>query len=197
MKPLRSGFGTFFCLFWLAALVWSCQSSPSEETSIVTPAGDTLVGPGAYNDYLVGKQEQIILGITRLGSTFQTFDSTQILGAYDGLQQEINKAIGDVESLEAFEGDSILKPATLRLFRFYEDVSDNEYQKITSIILQGPNGITQSDLQTIDSLTQAIAQAEIRVDSLFEAAQNRFAKQYNMVILENEFEAAPDTLSPE
>lgn len=196
MKGPQLRLDTLLMLFWMVVLITACQTKQKVESEVITKDGDTLVGPGAYNDYLVSRQEMIISGIVDLGNSFQSFDSTRIMGAYNHLNEQIDRSITQVQALKPYEGDTLLKPATLQLFRFYKDVSGNQYKAITSIILQGPHEITQSDLNTIDSLTQSIARSEAHVDSIFEIAQHKFARHYNMVILENEFKPASDTVSP-
>lgn len=172
-----------------------CQSNSKPQSFSVTSEGDTLWGPGVYNDYLVGKQEGIIQGIVDLGASFQTFDSANIEQTYQLLSETVDEGIARVQNLHPYEGDTILKPATLRLFGFYKEVTSNEYRQITTVIQQGPDNITQSDFNRIDSLTRAIADREIAVDSAFEAAQKQFANRYDMMILDNDFAPSIDTTS--
>ena len=150
--------------------------------SITAPDGTVIANPVEYNNYFIARQQAVLTAMSEFSSQLESFDVPVIQQAHKGLLSAIEEQRTLISNTPAFDSDTILQPAFLRLFDFYRSISTQEYGTIVTIIGKGEEQITQQDLVTIDSLTKAINLQKIKTDAAFDKAQQAFAKVYGLEI---------------
>lgn len=174
---------TLLILLALVTALSSCQSDQTPDP-VTAPDGTVLNDPAQYNDYFIQWQDHIIEHMGNLAGTFESFDSASIEANYLELGKAINRAKYHVEGLPPYDSDTLLKPAVVGLFSFYDSLYADEYRQITHVLQKGPDGINDDDLFLIDSLTLGIDNREKIHDKNFSNAQRIFADRYGMMILD-------------
>lgn len=176
---------------WIPALVLvmvsvlaGCSGNSKTERSAI-----------AYNDSIVNIQEGIIRQFLDLGNKFETFDSAIIYIAYQNLQEVVDNSIEDISALGSFKNESYLRDAATDLFEFYKEVLNNEYKVILEVMTKGAEYITDYDTALLDSLAQVITIKEEKQDEKFSLAQEKFAKQFDVQIKENELQEEIDAIN--
>lgn len=165
-------------------VILSCNSGSESKSDAV-----------AYNDSIVSLQEDIIRHFLDLGAKFETFDSATIHASYSDLRSIVNASIEKISGFDDFEGESYFKDATGQLFSFYNDVLEKEYRVILDVLTKGAEFITDYDTTVLDSLAAVVASKEAIQDTKFRKAQERFASQFNLLIMENKLQEDINNLS--
>lgn len=144
-----------------------------------------------YNDQIIEEQSKILrLMIDMAGS----FDSDPAMT--DKLRQDIAKqcdnSIKLVSDMPPFSSDTKFKDTAIELFKFYKDISENEYVEMLAILSK--EEILEQDLTRLDEIEANIAEREAVFDDAFQKAQKVFAKANNMDLYENEMQKEIDNL---
>ena len=86
-----------------------------------------------YNDELVGQQVAINNKIERLFDSFKTHVPEEMDTAYSNAVLRLKEGTDSVSKMDAFDGKTDLRDATLDLFKVYQSVLDNEFKEIIGI----------------------------------------------------------------
>lgn len=167
----------FFVL--LVILAAACQRGP---TPVVSPSGEEIASPAAYNDYFIKLQSGIMREMESFSVALESFEPATIAKEHAILLSVIDSTIAKVKATPAFDNDNILRPAFIDLFIFYREISSEEYGTIKDLIEGGEESITDDDLRLIDSLTKDIALKETKMRTIFGKSQSRFAEKYGLQI---------------
>lgn len=144
--------------------------------------------PVQYNDSIVGIQGKIIKAILDLSATFETRNPAEMDAKYNTLKKVIDEAIGNVTKMEEFDGSTELRDAAKELFEFYKSVVGKEYAEMITILKKKDTDVTEADVKRIDEISADISKREKVLDEKFAAAQEKFAKDHNIQIKENDLQ---------
>jgi len=144
-----------------------------------------------YNDQIIEEQSKILrLMIDMAGS----FDSDPTMT--DKMRQDITKqcdsSIKVVSEMAPFSSNTKFRDAAVELFKFYKDISENEYVEMLAILSK--EAILEQDLARLNEIEANIAEREAVFDDNFQQAQKVFAKANNMDLYENEMQKEIDNL---
>lgn len=162
-------------LFFLAA----CQQGPAP---VITPDGQEISSPVAYNDYFIALQADIMRKMTQFSESLESFETESIQKEHKQLVATIDANIAKAKATPPYDDDQVLKPAFVELFSFYHSISTSEYGTIKNLIEGGEESISDDDLRVIDSLTKSIALQETKMKTNFDKAQSRFAEKYSLKV---------------
>lgn len=160
-------------------LAAACQRGPAP---IITPGGQEIATPAAYNDYFITMQSSIMQEMESFSAALERFEPAAIAKQHAILLSVIDSNIAEAKATPSFDEDSILRAAFIDLFVFYREISSEEYGTIKDLIEGGEDSISDDDLRLIDSLTKEIALKETKMRTLFGRAQSRFAEKYGLQI---------------
>ena len=146
-----------------------------------------------YNDAIVGEQTKITKLILDLVNHIET-DLDKCEELRKQTIEQCDASIKTVEGMSDFEGNVRLKNTALDLFRFYKDISSNEYKEMLDI-LRKEDGITVEDVDRLGALEQQVGQREVGLDQNFHNAQQEFANKYKLMIQENALQKEVDQMS--
>ena len=121
-----------------------------------------------YNDKIVTEQNKIGEAILAFSSNPNDFTLNQIkIQADEGLEV--------LNSMKPFEGNKKFLSAAKALFKFYGEITGNEY--------------TNEEINAkVNELTGSISKKENPLDVQFKEAQVEFAGKYNFTLTKNELE---------
>jgi len=87
--------------------------------------------------------------------------------------------------MKAFDGNKDFLISAKALFKFYKNISENEYKKIL-YFLENKRNYPQEELdKKVDELTKSIAQSEGSLDASFQYNQRKFAEKYGFALRKN------------
>ncbi|HPN19714.1 MAG TPA: hypothetical protein PK546_09215 [Chitinophagales bacterium] len=134
-----------------------------------------------YNDKIVTEQNKIGEAILAFSSNPNDFTLNQIkIQADEGLEV--------LNSMKPFEGNKKFLSAAKALFKFYGEITGNEYKKILLLIKEKDKYTNEEINAKVNELTGSISKKENPLDVQFKEAQVEFAGKYNFTLTKNELE---------
>ncbi len=144
-----------------------------------------------YNDAIINEQSKIVEVILKFNSN----DGTD-MQAFEDVRKEIvtqcDSSIMKITALSDFDGSTEFRDAGIELFRFYKDISSNEYRQMLEILEKGD--FTEEDLEDLTTIQKAIETKEAPKDARFQSAQQAFAKDNNITIGNNALQDQIDAM---
>lgn len=184
-------------LFAFATSILFLTSCNSGGSKLMDELSNISSGPTAleYNDSIIAAQNRIIEKFLAFG---QSFDGG--MDQAESIRQETIKvceaSIKTVSSMKPYEGDNSLRQAALDLFKFYKEVSSNEFKQLQDILMKDDIGM--DDLTEMDEINKQISEKETVFDEKLKAAQETFAAKHGFMIeSKNKYQDQMDELSGE
>ena len=167
-----------FGIVLMGALLFSCKDTKSQAID--------------YNDKIVRLQSKIGKNMIAFSRTFSSNNMTLMENKYTELLDSIDFALSRAEAMEPFNGSSQLRDTAIKLFEFYQDISENEYDEILDIFSQ--DEITEADVERIEDLAEGITEREKALDYEFSAVQKAFAQEYGILLRDNKLQRQIDRM---
>jgi hypothetical protein len=145
-----------------------------------------------YNDKIVRLQSSIGKRMIAFSRTFSSKNMTLMEKKHSELLDSIDFALSRAEAMGPFNGSSELRDTAIKLFEFYQDISENEYDEMLDIFSQ--DEITESDVERIEELAEGIGEREEALDYEFAAVQKAFAKEHGILLRDNKLQRQIDTM---
>jgi hypothetical protein len=170
-KSLFMRIHPFPFVFILLIVFANCRKAGPVKPAI-TNKGDTLYTAKAYLNYIVGEQLKIREESVRFGQLIKSEKTDSLLPGFERFADTAQSVLLQVRQLKPFDQDTILYPAAMHLFRYYDEmVQTRLFQFLTHISKTGK--FDRND-KTILSYIKEIKQREKAADSIFAHALNRF-----------------------
>jgi hypothetical protein len=148
--------------------------------------------PIAYNDKIVGYQNDVVSGMLSLNESISLETSTR--ESIEALRLELVKtaqtSIANTQKMPAYDGSTELRDAAVALFKFYEGVIKDEYKQMIDIVYM--EEITEEDYANLNIILQRVTEEEVAFDERFQNAQGAFARKYGLELIENELQEEID-----
>lgn len=140
-----------------------------------------------YNDNIVELQNNIIEKMIAFTSSVETNieSSDEML---ESLITECKKSIRETEEISDFEGNTELRDTGVDLFRFYQNIAENEFREMLEIIQKDMSDFTDEDYDRLEELENQVSTNEVAYDQAFQEAQMTFAKTHNLPLLPNKYQ---------
>jgi hypothetical protein len=146
----------------------------------------------AFNDSIVGQQSKIVRCILDMSGAYEADIAMAEQYRKEGVSVA-GQGIRKVEGMKAASDEQLgFKNASLQLFRFYKELLAKESREIITIL--GKDSIDQVDLDRITAIENSITSRETKLDSLFEKAQEAFAKKHGVMLLNNPLQNEIDSI---
>lgn len=169
-------------IFYLSALSLFILSSCGPKMS-----------PVEYNDVIIGEQTKMSQLMIEMTDEFQTFNFDKSDEVREKLVQQCEASVKAVKELPDYKGNTRFRDAGAALFGFYRDISDKEYKEMIDILKKGAD-ITEDDIMRLTVIEQEIGAREEPLDNEFQAAQEEFATEHNISLIENKIQKDIDKL---
>lgn len=148
--------------------------------------------PVAYNDKIVNYQNQVVAGMLSLNESINIETTTH--ESIEKLRLELVKtaqsSISGTQKMPGFDGSTELRDAAVALFKFYEDVIQDEYKQMIDIIYK--EEITEDDYANLTIILERVTQEEVAFDERFQNAQAAFARKHGLELIDNELQEEID-----
>jgi hypothetical protein len=162
----------------VGALLFSCKDIKSQAID--------------YNDKIVGLQSKIGRSMIAFSRTFSSNNMTLMEKKYTELLDSIDFAISRAEAMGPFNGNSEFRDTAIRLFEFYQDISENEYDEILDIFSQ--DEFSEADAERIEELAEGISEREQALDYEFATVQKAFARKHGILLRDNKLQHKIDRM---
>lgn len=180
--------------FFLSALfvigLVSCKQSVKGENGV------TYKSPTQYNDYIVTRQTTLMKSVLTFGKIAdKSLDSADAM-LKNGVI-EADRMINELKGMPPYKGDSTLRDAAVKSFRFYKGVFEKDYVDILNFRKKGEENITSEDVAEVNRIVDKIGKEEEVLDKAFHNAQKNFAERNNMKLIDNSMQKEVDKLNKE
>lgn len=154
--------------------------------------GQTTDEAIAYNDKIVGLQNNIIEKILAFNENLEREDATkESQNMYlNDLKKVAAASLKEIGTYKAFYGNTELRDAGKALFQFYNDLINATYTEMIEIVFK--DEITDADFERLNTILEKVTAEEAVYDDRFQRAQEAFAKKYNLELEENEYQKEID-----
>jgi len=149
-------------------------------------------GAIAYNDRIVGCQNKIIEKMLALADSFSGANPAVMQGKLLALKGQIDESLSAVSQMQDFKGNTRLRDAAVKLFEFYQSITDAEYAELVDILGKGAGNITDSDRDRLQEIQSNITAREAEFDKELQAAQKEFALIHHIEVSENKYQKRID-----
>lgn len=145
-----------------------------------------------YNDFIINSQTDVYKKIVELVNCMETCDDKELKAKYDEFGDEAKDALKQVKRLTDFNGNTEFRDKATDLFNFYIEVYENAYKELIDMIIKGD--ISKKDEARMNKIVEEVSAKETKLDAAFQAAQQKFADENDMQIIENEIQKKIDNL---
>jgi hypothetical protein len=137
-----------------------------------------------YNDKIIYEQRKVVdsendfIRYIKTG----TISNDKLDENYNSLSKQVEESIAIVNKIDAFDGKTDLKDATLQFFSVYKSVVDKEYKEW---VLNLKTPLDQVDQKVMDEEKLIVKTINNKLDnanSIYKIAQNNFAVKYKFEI---------------
>jgi hypothetical protein len=140
----------------------------------ITQQGDTLFTAKAYANYILDEQLKIRKITYELGQLLKTDKKDSVWSRFEQMADTVQSSLMRIRQLKPFDHDTIFYPATLHLFRFYEEMVQSRMFQFLTYYLKAPN-----DKNAIKWANE-IKQREKEADSVFNVSFEWFRAEYQI-----------------
>ncbi len=137
-----------------------------------------------YNDKIISEQRKVVDKENDLTRYIKsgTLTNDKLDENYNNLSKQVGESIDAVNKIEAFDGKTDLKDATLQFFSVYKSVIGKEYKEW---ILNLKTPLDKVDQKVLDEETYIVKTINDKLDeahNIYKTAQNNFAAKYKFEI---------------
>lgn len=156
--------------------------------------GVTYKSPTEYNDYIVTRQTTLMKNVLEFGKIADVnLDSAAAMLKKSVIQAD--KMIDELKGMPPYKGDSVLRDAAVKSFKFYKGVFEKDYVDILNIRKKGEENITAEDVTEVNRIVDKIGKEEEVLDKAFHNAQKSYADKNNMKLIDNSMQKEVDKLN--
>lgn len=132
----------------------------------------------AYNDKIVTEQTKIAESILSFSNNPNEFGLSQI-------QKQAEESLNTIKSMKPYKGEKNFLNCAKNLFKFYIDITKNEYKQMLSLITESSKYSEKELVDKVQKLTNSLTKKEKPLDEKFQAAQVAFAEKFNFKLTKN------------
>lgn len=137
--------------------------------------------PSEYNDFIVNHQKDVMASFEDFADAVNHSDKDSMSFFRKTLENRSQLAEESVGKLADFKQDTAFRFAALQLFRYVSYACDHELKEMTDIASKDST-ITDEDIERIRVLSETYTLKEKEKNDALIAAQEKFAKQFNVNI---------------
>jgi|AntRauTorcE11897_2_1112592.scaffolds.fasta_scaffold15425_2 glutathione peroxidase-family protein len=137
-----------------------------------------------YNDNINRLQYKVMEKINDMDSSLVEYDADQLEIAHLELKAEIRRSLQGLRDLGPFTQDSALYTASEDLFKFYKEVSDEEYERVVEIMSLPDSSFTAAEQEHASAIFDTI---QVRFETQhedFKKVQQNFIEEYRLTVEE-------------
>ena len=146
-----------------------------------------------YNDKIVDEQNKIGQRIINFNYAIEAGEEMDL--PLKLILEQINVSIEVLEKLKPWEDGKVLKSSALELFKFYKSIVSKEYSEMVNILKH--EKISEEDSARLNTIVTDISAREKKLDDDFAAAQEAFAKRWNIELAPSELQDKIDGMNAE
>ncbi len=137
--------------------------------------------PSEYNDFIVLEQKEVMASFDDLAEAINKGNTDSMVFYRESLCKRTQLAEASVARLADYKEDTLFRFSALELFRYINYACEHELKEIIEIAAKD-SAITDADVEQIHTLSQSYTIQEKEKNDALIAAQEKFAKKFNVVI---------------
>lgn len=145
-----------------------------------------------YNDFIINNQTAVYSKIVELVNCMDKCDDTELRNKYKEFGDEAKNALKQTKRLTDFNGNTEFRDKAIDLFNFYIEVYEDAYKELIEMVIKGD--VTEKDQARMNKIVEEVTVKEEKLDAAFQAAQQKFADENDMQIIENDIQKEIDNL---
>jgi hypothetical protein len=145
-----------------------------------------------YNDFIINNQTGVINKMVELVNCMDKCDDTELRNKYKEFGDETKYSLKQIKRLSDFGGNTEFRDRAVDLFNFYIDVYENAYKELIEMVIKGD--ISEKDQARMNKIVEDVGEKEAKLDNAFQAAQQKFADENDMQIIENDIQKEIDNM---
>lgn len=131
-----------------------------------------------YNDSIVAEQEKIRTKMLGFQNVLESQDSLLIFAKLEVLKKQIAESIETVKKMGPYQKDNRLQLAALKLFKYYENVVENEIREMAEIRLKGLDNLTDAERDRLRKIALEVGEREMELDNNLIKVQKAFTSDH-------------------
>jgi hypothetical protein len=145
-----------------------------------------------YNNVIIDEHTKISKNIIEMAAYFET-DISKSESIRAQMVSQCDSSLKKLEALPDYKGNTEFRDAGVSIFKFYLEISKNEYKEMLQILAKDDD-IEMEDILRLTKIENDLATKEQALDTRFKKAQESFAKEHNFSLIENEIQGEIDQL---
>jgi hypothetical protein len=145
-----------------------------------------------YNDFIINNQTNVYRKIVELVDCMEKCDDKELKAKYTEFGDEAKYSLKQIKRLSAFGGNTDFRDRAIELFEFYIEVYENSYKELIDMIIKGD--VTEKDQARMNKIVEEVSTKEAKLDNAFQTAQQKFADDNGMQIIENDIQKEIDNM---
>ncbi|PKP20541.1 MAG: hypothetical protein CVU05_08825 [Bacteroidetes bacterium HGW-Bacteroidetes-21] len=148
--------------------------------------------PIRYNDYIINLQTRVYEKIITLVKCFDTCDDKELRASYADFGEEAIATLKEIKRLGDYSGNTDFRDKATDLFAFYVEVYEGAYKELIDIVISGK--MDEKTEKKMNKIVEEVSEKETALDNAFQIAQQKFADENGMQIIENDLQKEIDNL---
>lgn len=145
-----------------------------------------------YNDYIINLQTRVYEKIITLVKCFDSCDDKELRASYSDFGDEATATLKEIKRLGDFNGNTDFRDKATDLFAFYVEVYEGAYKELIEIVISGT--MDAKTEKRMNKIVEEVSVKETALDNAFQTAQQTFASENGMQIIENDMQKEIDNL---
>ncbi|NCC87638.1 MAG: hypothetical protein EOM05_07180 [Clostridia bacterium] len=161
---------TLFFIVALSLLVFACGPVETSETA------------QKYHQELIDSQTTVDNAFVDLMDAMDWGVEAEILDAKDVAETTLEKAIGEIEAMDDFDGKDEYKAEMLKLLDMYKDILENELSEMIDYIIYFED-MTDEEWDYYYSLSDSMLDKYEKAHDEFATYQDEFAEEWEFTLI--------------
>jgi hypothetical protein len=137
-----------------------------------------------YNDYIIKEQMELFAAFDEFINQMETGSMEDLHASFDKLYERSNTAVERMDKLADFKKNTEFRDKSKELFVFYKTQCETDLKEMLTLF-EKDTLMTEEDQLRIEEIAKNFDHAEKKLNDALIAAQEAFAKKFNLELIEN------------
>ncbi len=137
-----------------------------------------------YNDYIIKEQIELFAAFDEFINQMETGNLQDLHTSFDKLYERAKMAVERMDKLADFKKNTEFRDKSKELFVFYKTQCETDLKEMLTLF-EKDTLMTEEDQMRIEEIANAFDNAEKKLNDALIAAQEAFAKKFNLELVED------------
>lgn len=140
--------------------------------------------PEEYNDYIIKEQVEVFAAFDEFIHHMETGSMEELQASFDKLYERSKTAVERMEKLADYKKNTEFRDKSKELFIFYKTQCETDLKEMMNLFAKDTL-MTEADEMRITEIANAFDAKEKELNNALIAAQEAFAKKFNLELIED------------